>query len=171
MKKYDFFKEWYYKELERSDSFQKDLNLPIFILTALISVFVYLVPNFYGEELNLDLTLDVVFIIFFILVTILICKIVFHIMRVYVGIIDSNKHSKSVIPYAEDINSYFSQVNSKKQKEQMVKYFIECIDYNTKSNDWKGLQSYKAKKYIVILAITLGVMSLIFILKNLEIVV
>lgn len=166
MNKFEFFKEWHYKELERCDSFSKELNLPILILTALISVFAYLTAHFWTDNIDLAFSPDLIFFSFIILGLFTIGKILFHITQMYIGSIRSDKYSKMVIPIASDLNDYFNQVKEVKQEEQMITYFIECLDHNTKSNEWKSIQSYKSKVYTVIFTVIVSLMSIEYIVDK-----
>lgn len=63
MFRFNFYKEWYYKELERRDQLANALNIPITLLTALFGLTAYLCINFnYKSKDDCIINLFILFI-------------------------------------------------------------------------------------------------------------
>ena len=105
MNRYDFYKERYYKELDRKDQIDKSINVLITIITIMSSV-VYYFGISYDYDINSYLTIT--FSVFLLLTIMSVIMSVFYIIRCFNNSLRG--FSYMLLPKNSDLEKYYEEL-------------------------------------------------------------
>lgn len=169
--KFEFYKEAYYKELDRRDALTNALNVPITVLTGLIAINSYMFLNysFTAEVSSYFKVLSAVNIVS--LVVTIIMLIYSYLAKPEIKLIQggdvitrTQKDVENQIKENQEKYTEFIDVDAEKYTAS-YSIFIACTDHNIKSNDSKSNAMYNAKISLCI-NIALTLICLFFFTKN-----
>lgn len=190
MFRFNFYKEWYYKELDRRDQLANALNIPIGILTAIFGLVSYILLNF---KYNSNNTCVVSLFILFISLTIL--SIISTMILLLISYTHKYKFKtfpledfliKEYINVENDVNQFnvkiddynkivedCDKIEDSERKNIEVEYennlcnvILSFIKFNAECNDIKSFYIFRAKIALLI-SFTLTFISLgIYILNH-----
>lgn len=158
MTRFDFYKELYYKELERKKALNDSLTLPIGVITGVIAWLFYFYNNYYNKS---DLAIPTwVFIIYLLSLTALILSVLFLILSYFEPKFKRKKYFITsaydyyYIDFADKYENFYKENNSKQNKtedleELLIEHFISCSQYNTSLNDRKTARLLRTKLFLV----------------------
>lgn len=169
--KFEFLKEWFYKEEERKNSLNNSINIQLTILTAIIAVIYYCLSKF-NYELN-----NFLFWIFLILIsiTILFWLIsIYYLLKSYNNLYRGFKYNG--FPKANFINEEYEKLEPyhKKYKKKLNKslhhlvrdnieqILIQSVDNNVYINDKKSAYLHKSKIHLLNCILSLLISTLLF---------
>jgi hypothetical protein len=174
MNKFDFIKEWFYKEEERKDCLNNSLNIPIGILTAILAGIYYMASKYnYAED---DKCLKIIFIVFIVTTIGFWLASIFFLIKSYNDFYKGYEYK--AFPNAnfinveyENLKPYYKehkkQLKKKTTLDSLVKNNIEiilvnCIDTNAYNNDRKSAYLHSSKIQIMNCILALFLMSIFF---------
>lgn len=171
MDKFEFLKEWFYKEDERKESLNNSVNLQLGILTAIIAAIFYILTKYNYT----DLPFSTFLFIFFQIAT-----IIFWLISSYFLLMSYNNLYKGYkylgFPYANFINDeyaklkpYYEQYRNDLDKDldslvkdNIEKLLIRNIDNNFYLNDTKSAYLHKSKIHLLNCIILLLISTILF---------
>lgn len=188
MFRFNFYKEWYYKELDRRDQLSNALNIPIGILTALFGLVSYILLNFkYNSNNHCIVNLFVLFIsltIISIISTMILLLISYthkykfktfpledFLIKEYTNIEnDVNQYNKKIDEFNSIVDDN-DKINESEKKDIETEYennlcvvILSFIKFNAECNDVKSEFIFRAKIALLISFslsfITLGIFML-----------
>lgn len=174
----DFYKEIYYKEIERKCDLNNDLSLPIGIISILSTVFFFFLSTF---DYKTNYIVSIIFIGFALIGIVFIVVSIIYLILAY----DSHPWAKpydylgfptEIAEFCNEYKSYFeetdgdtSDVNTKTDKE-LEKYLIEAYirtsTVNMRKTDARSSQLHKSKSYLLVSFILLLFAFIPFIVNN-----
>lgn len=149
MDRFEFYKEQYYKELDRKNEITNSLNMPIGILTVFVATLFYLLASFKYSNSNI---LFYIFIIFTLFVVVFLIVSVYHLIKAL-----SNLHNGYLYAYLNDTDDleeyrvnlmqYYSSIGSediseKEFEEYIEKELIKSTGINQKNNKLKTFHRF-----------------------------
>ena len=157
MNKYDFYKEWYFHEIDRYFKISNSLTIPIGLVTLTGSIIYYFIDK---------LTLDFFNVFNSVVNTCFMCAILFWLASIYYLIRTRFGGGYSYLPTPNSIEKYEEELfnynesqfqmlrknNDEIQKEiehNIIKLYIECIEKNVDINDNKSYNLYQSMTSIV----------------------
>jgi hypothetical protein len=162
MTDFDFYKEFYFYELKRKDDLYNMINIPLLLITGIISIHLYFL-----EFLKTKIII-IIAIIVVIFTSFLILKSIFYLISSY-----SNKlkmHEYKEIAGMNDLYQYKSSLNMNNINENDEVFFnnlkvnlSECAQHNFIINKTRTEQIAKAKTSLILSLIS----TLIFIIISL----
>lgn len=154
---FEFYKELYHKENERRQEVINALNIPIIIVSGIITASFYYVTTF---DYTLENFLNYIFIFFVFISAFILILIIYNMVRAYVDF--SKGYEYSGIAYPQELFDWHQREKAEALKtdgntafadEYFKKYITENlvkhIDHNMYVNDSKYSYVYNAKRYIV----------------------
>ena len=154
MDRFEFYKEWYYKEIDRRNTLEASLGLPIIVISAIISGTFFLVRDFHYK---IDDFLSGWFI--FLIVLSAVSTLVGIFWLAWFFAVGGFKYA--VLPNPVDISnyhkkllSYYGKKNRDKADEEfrngLEDTFINVIKYNQNTNNKKSGFIAWARMFVVI---------------------
>ncbi|MFZ7116409.1 MAG: hypothetical protein ACO1G9_13595 [Bacteroidota bacterium] len=153
----EFYKETYYKELERRDEINNSLSTPIGLIIALIAAHFYLLTNFeYFQPSNYTILFQFLSISSCILLIISI----FNLILAYTGfhggykydyladVGDIEKYIQSLITYHGNTNNSGDLIQQDFD-DYLYAAFVNATDQNQKRNKLKSKARYRCLKYLI----------------------
>ena len=171
MDKFDFLKEWFYKEEERKDFLNNSINTQLTILTALVGA-IYLYSTTFNYESNIYQT-----IIFIIIIIFTISLWLFSIYNLLMSYNKLNKgYSYKGFPSANFINEEYENLRDyynnnlldlDQNLDELVQdnvelILIESLDNNVYLNDLKSSFLHKSKICLSYCIFSLLILTIIF---------
>lgn len=178
MKRYEFYKELYFKQIDRKNSLESSLNTPISLTSIVVGTIFYFLFNF---DFSINCYQNFFFITITIIVFIFIGISVHNLIMSYNNF--KNGYDYEYLPYSLEIEKYYDElvnyyndpnVQSDGSADIDFENFLidkmnEYHDVNAYNNDVKSSFLFKAKKYLVfslILTVTsTGIFSFNYIYK------
>jgi hypothetical protein len=174
MNKFEFLKEWYYKEDDRKDCLNNSLNIPIGILTAVLAGIYFFSNKYnYSQESNL---LKYSFSIFATITIVFWLICIYYLLKSYNDFYTG--YSYKAFPSAnflnkeeEDLNLYLETYKDDLDpnitidiliQQNVEKTLIECIDVNVYNNDRKSAYLHKSKIHLLNSILALFILSVLF---------
>jgi len=155
--RYEFYKNWYYKEHERKQQLESSLSIPLLIVTLVGSGLIYLISNF-DPKVAGDIHKVFFYIFFFMSFAFLIAAIVTFAIsfnRAIYGFEYAFLDWPHVIE--EDIDKIDRDENlvnlglepEEEKKEYMIDTFIAFTTINKEINNFKSAYIYQSKKFLI----------------------
>jgi hypothetical protein len=154
MDKYELYKELYNNELERKNSIESSLNIPIVIITGLISTAFYIGTTF---DYSLERFLSISFVILLNASSLFILIAVYFLIRAFNNLTSGFEYN--YLPYGTDLEDYYERLkefndgDENRTKEDFKRYltdkFNEQFDKNAFINDKKSGYIHQARRFIV----------------------
>ncbi|MGL2967240.1 hypothetical protein [Flavobacterium sp. XGLA_31] len=174
MDKFEFIKEWFYKEEERKDSLNNSLNIPIGILTAILAGIYFLTSKYNYKNENIYLKYSFIVAIIVALVFWLFC--IYYLVKSYNDFYKGYKYngfpSANFIDVEyENMKSYYDKYKKELGKEvtldSLVKnnvenILIKCVENNTFNNDKKSAYLHNSKIQILNCVLALFLSSILY---------
>jgi len=168
MDRFEFYKEWYYKESDRKFEITNASNIPITINIALGTALFYLVTNY---KFTKDCWIDFIFIILSVVFALLIFISCFYLIKSFrIKIKEVNGFEYEELPYAYELEKWYNELlsynedNKDKTNEDfengVLINLINSVQNNTYVNDKKHSYMYKSKQ-----SISLAVASLVLVIS------
>ncbi len=158
MDNYELYKEFYFFEINRKNELNNAINIPVVVLTFIISTYFFL----FSQKMNYGLLLAGKIIAGITLISIF--TSIFYLLKSF-----SNLHKAHIyreIPTLEKINNYKIAVkNDVEFNEFLIQQFVECTTHNFEINKTRTEDLAKAKKGIFVGLITTFLFSIIYILS------
>lgn len=158
MDNFEFYKELYFKENERRSEVLNALNIPIAILTALITSLFYIVTNF---DYNLEYFLSIIFILLSFISFITLVISIYYLILAFGNF--SKSYEYKCIAYTNELYSWQKELikhfesaedNEKTANDYFKNYLAESFSnhtaYNMSVNDEKYELIYSSKKYLIL---------------------
>jgi hypothetical protein len=156
MDRLEFYKEQYYKEIERKNDVTNSLSTPIGIISALVAGLFYSLTTF---DYSLYTSLTIIFLLVFCGAITFLSISVFHLMKAfsdlhngfsYAYLIDTDDLDN----YYQKLKSYYEQVNTtdnsdKDLKEYVLNELIKCTGVNQKNNKSKIYHRFLCHKHMI----------------------
>ena len=187
--RFDFYKEFYFKELDRRDEINNSLSLPIGIITALFAGIFYLFTNFdYSSETSLilinicscKLTYQILLISLFVLSiltgTIFLCIAIYHLIKSYSDF--PNGYQYEVLPdtnqidlYEKQLKDYYTKelgtdiISKEEVKSYVLSEMIRNTGVNQVNNKRKWKFKYHCEYYLITSVCIIGISLLLFIVN------
>ncbi|MBF4473727.1 hypothetical protein [Flavobacterium sp. HJJ] len=175
MNKFEFKKDWFYKEEERKDTLNNTLNIPIGILTAIIAGLYFIITKFNYENCGGNI-LKFLFITIILFTSIFWLASIYYLLRSYNNLYDGYKYK--AFPSAhfieDEYNNLETYYNTYKDSlapnitlDSLVEDNIEiiltnCLDTNIFNNDRKSAYLHDAKIQILNCILSLFVASIFY---------
>lgn len=174
MDKFEFIKEWFYKEEERKDCLNNSLNIPIGILTAILAGIYYMASKYNYLEDDNYLKISFMVLAF--------ATIIFWLASIFFLIKSYNDFYKGYVykafPNANFVNieyqnlkPYYKKNKKKLKREATLDSLVEnnvelilvnCIERNTFNNDKKSAYLHSSKIQIMNCILALFLMSVFY---------
>ena len=170
MKRFDFYKELYFKEQERKKTLNDSLTLPVGVVSGEIALLFY----FYNTIFTISSKIPLWILLIFIIAALCILFSILFLTYSYFDLtikkdenskfqIDSSfdyKYFDSFAKYEEyycGLHDYYDEPNIDDRKKSdadlekvLIKHLVFCIDYNTNLNEIKVSRLWKAKLFLVL---------------------
>ena len=164
----EFYKEQYYKEIERKNDISNSLATPIGIISALVAGLFYSLTSF-------NFTLNAILVVVFILTLIVILFLsisIFHLIKAfsdiqngfnYAYLIDTDDLDK----YHKELKEYYKQTNTtdisdEEFKDYVLSELIKSTGINQKNNKSKIKHRYLCHKYMIRAFLTMCILTISF---------
>jgi hypothetical protein len=154
MDRYEFYKELYNNEIERKNSIESSLNIPIVIITGLISTVFYIGTTF---DYSLEKFLSISFVGLLVTSGLFTLIAVYYLIRAFNNLTSGFEYH--YLPYGTDLEDYYERLkefndgDENKTNEDFKKYltskFNEQFDKNAFINDKKSGYIHQARRFIV----------------------
>jgi hypothetical protein len=166
MKNFEFYKEFYFREIDRKNELNNVINLPILIITGIISVQFY----FYNQKIENS-------IVIYLEVLSLICAISVIYSTYYLLKSFSNFFKNHIYKELNEMKSIYSyekeliKEQEKKEDAEMLfseylnEQFSDCASHNFLVNKIRTEDIAKSKKGIFISVICTSLISIIFLIS------
>lgn len=157
MNRYEFFKELYFKELDKRNEINNSLSLPIGLITAVVAGIFYLLTNFdyrYYFIITILFSVAVIAAISFLVASI------YHLIKAYTDF--PKGYEYSLIADANDIEDYYKQLKEfysvnpssintadHELESYVLTEIIKNTDDNQKNNKRKNKFRYNCEKYLI----------------------
>ncbi|RZN80966.1 MAG: hypothetical protein EVB11_11045 [Winogradskyella sp.] len=167
MENFNFYKELFEKELSRKVEIENSVNIPIGILTLLISSVFFLNKNIYGKT---DFLIKIGMVLIVISITLSFVFLTKSFNNFFKGFKYKNlPDTIELRNYQLKLNEYNSQVK-KDEKESFKNYlidnYIQMTDNNLKINRKRLYDLFISKTFIIISIILTMILGIIIISKN-----
>lgn len=156
--RFEFYKEFYFKELDKKNEINGSLSQPIGLITAFVAAIFYLVTNFnykYSFSLTLIFVITISGAIFFLAIS------VYHLVKAYNDF--PRGYNYAIIADTNDIDNYYQQLKAyyaahsstpDTSDQDLEDYILEEMIRNTgdnqKNNKRKNKFSYNCEKNLII---------------------
>ncbi|MFT3824886.1 MAG: hypothetical protein QM731_13265 [Chitinophagaceae bacterium] len=165
MNRFDYYKDVYFRELDKKDAINNSLSLPIGLITALIASVFYLLSNF---DYKFSYPISGVFLLLVIIAVIQLAISIYHLIKSYNGFPD--KYNYLLLPdndvvekYYADLKAYYATTGVDNSDKDLEEYLVKEMAKNTGENQRNNLRktkfSYNCEKFLI--------RSLIFIIISL----
>ncbi|WP_266363054.1 hypothetical protein [Tellurirhabdus rosea] len=156
----DFYKEVYYKELDRRNSLNTEIALQATTLVAIVSSVFSLLTNLKSSSACLH------FIFAFLTLgeTVIAVVAVYYLMRSYYDFIKRGRRFR-YLPKMEKVHEYYEQVDGQEFNSFLRDYFIAACDSHITHNDHKSVLLTKSSRWMTYLVMGGGLIALIFIVN------
>jgi len=165
----EFYKEQYYKEIERKNDISNSLATPIGIISALVAGLLYSLTSF---DFSLNTTLVVIFLLTLIVVLFFLAISIFHLITAfsdfhngfnYAYLIDTD----DLGGYHKQLKDYYAQTKTTDTsdvefKEYILSEFIKSTGINQKNNKSKIKHRYLCHKYMINTFLTMCILTIPF---------
>jgi cbb3-type cytochrome oxidase subunit 3 len=166
LNRFDFFKETYFKEIERKTSIDSSLSIPIGIITIEGTVLSHMLLNFNYKDSWMNSVVFIVFILAaFVFLAITICRLI----RTY-HIFNKGRQYK-YLPFSQLLNDYYANLGDYYEKvesdgeirqnkldndyeDYLIRNLVECNKTNAELNDKKLYHLFLAKQSLIISILT-----------------
>lgn len=174
----DFYKEVYYKEIERKCDLSNDLSLPIGIISILSTVFFFFLSTF---DYKTNHVISVIFILFATIGIAFIIASIIYLILAY----DSHPWAKpydylafpnEIAEFYDGYMQYFQETESntldiptktdKELEKYLLKAFIRTATVNMKKTDTRSSQLHKSKSFLLVSFILLLLAFVPFLINN-----
>lgn len=171
MDKFEFLKEWFYKEDERKESLNNSINLQLGILTAIIAAIFYILTKYNYSNLPIDTIIFIIFqigtIIFWLISSYFLLKSYNNLYKgfKYLGFPNGNfinEEYTKLQPYYDQYKDDLDKDLDQLVKDNIEKLLIKNIDNNFYLNDIKSAYLHKSKIHLLNCIITLLLSTLFF---------
>lgn len=167
MNRYDFYKELYFKEIERRGQLNNDISIPIGLATVLATAIFYYFTTYSFTPFEL---IQIIFTIMLITGTITLGIAIYYIIQSYTFFGRNIPYDYIALPsdaenYFNDYLSYQIQLgkadNDAKLEANIVfenyllEAYVRTTSKNTSTNDQRAFDLYMSKKYIIVSFIVL----------------
>lgn len=165
----EFYKEQYYKEIERKNDISNSLATPIGIISALVAGLFYSLTSF---DFSSNAILVVAFILTLIVVLYFLSISIFHLIKAfsdfhngfnYAYLIDTDDLDK----YHKQLKEYYRQTNTTdisdaEFKDYVLSELIKSTGINQKNNKSKIKHRYLCHKYMINTFLTMCILTILF---------
>lgn len=167
MNRFEYYKELYFKELERREHINQELNTPLSILTGLIVGIFFLATTFSYESSEAS---KILFWVILLLALLPLCASVYFLV---LGFVDRkaffqlwNVYEYKALPKTSEIRDWqlnldryyenllgtnvgVAEASNEQFQTAMIDRLIEFTDHNIQRNDTKGYNIYNAKIFVI----------------------
>jgi hypothetical protein len=169
MDRFDFYKEQYYKEIERKNDISNSLSTSIGIISALIAGLFYSITSF---DFSLGLLLAISFILILIIIIFFLSISIYHLIKAF-----SNFHNGFFYAYlidTDDLDQYYKGLRSfyeqnnetdksdEDLKEYILSEIIKATGINQKINKSKIFNRFLCHKYMIFAFLTMYILTILF---------
>ena len=163
MDNFELYKELYHKENDRRNEVQDALNIPIAIVSALITAIYFLLTNF---DYEVSVIVNYIFYLFSIVTVGCILSSIFYLVKAFSNLTKGYEYSGLSYPkelYNWNIElenyykTYFDNVSLAEQefKKHIIEKLVTHTDHNMYVNDEKYGYIYNSKKYLIFCLISI----------------
>lgn len=153
----DFYKEVYYRELERRNSLNTEIALQGTILVAIISGIFFLLTNLKSDHE----WLHILFSALVVLETIVGLIAAWLLMRSYYDFFKKGR-TFTYLPAMKDVDAYFKQVDRNEFDSFLQDSFIEACDSHIAHNDHKTRLLTRSSRWITYLMLVGAIITIVF---------
>jgi hypothetical protein len=163
--KFDFYQDYYFRELNRRNEINSSLSIPIGLITALVGGGSYLITNF---EYHVSLWLTIPFIVAMLAGLVFLGLSVYNLIKAYTNF--PGRYDYVIIADNDDIEKYRQELKAyyaanpsfpDSSEEDFEQYLIASMVRNTganqKNNKRKLKFSYNCEKHLIITLIVISV--------------
>lgn len=170
LNKFDFYKEQYYKELDRKNDISNSLTIPIGFISALVAGLFYSMTTF---DYEIKLALTVSFIVLLSIAVIFLSISIFHLIKAF-----SNFHNgynyqylidtDDLKNYYEGLKNYYAQQSTIPDnsdgdfEDYVLTEYIKNTGVNQKNNKLKIYHRFLCHKFMIWAFLTICTMIVIF---------
>jgi hypothetical protein len=154
--RFEFYKEFYFKELDKRNEINNSLSLPIGIITTLVAGLLYLITNF---DYYFHIVLSVLFIGSILVASTFLIISIYHLVKSYsdfpkgydyVILPDTNQIDK----YEKELKKYYADnkqvdISKEEAREYVLSEMIKNTGENQKNNKRKGKFRYKCENNLI----------------------
>ncbi len=168
--RFDFYKEFYFKELDKRNEINNSLSLPIGLISALVASNFYLITNF---DFKYQAWLSISFSTLLVIGLLLLIFSIFHLIKAYNDF--PKGYEYILIPDTTEIDKYYNELKEyyKNNSSLLDTSDIEVEDYllnemikntgeNQKNNKRKYKFRYNCEYYLIACFITLCLSATLF---------
>lgn len=155
--KFEFYKENYFKELDKRNEINNSLSLPIGLITAIVAGIFYLLTNFdYKYSLSLTLIFSSTILISLCFLTIS----VYHLIKAYSDF--PKAYYYSILPDTNEIDNYYQElkkfyssntgvtdISEQEVENYILNEMIKNTGKNQKNNKRKSKFRYDCEYYLI----------------------
>lgn len=166
----NFYKEWYYKEMEYTEQIIRGITFPLIVLTGTIPAIPFLISSRFPEGLSLNTTSEILYLIFIGIEILLILSEVFLIAVVYTKLPKS--HSDALLPYPDLLHEKILEDirNDKTQKlnyeDEMLRNILKALKLSTRANSKRKKWLYPARIILVVIVMIILSGSVEYLINN-----
>lgn len=156
MEEWEFYKEQYYKEIERKSEISNSLTTPIGLISALLAVIFYLITAF---SYSINRTCLILFLIIVVIVLFFLSISTYHLIKAfsdfhngykYAYLIDTDELDK----YCQELKEYYNSSNLPDNStidfnDYLLKEFIKATGINQKNNKSKIYHRFLCHKHMI----------------------
>lgn len=166
MKNIEFYKEFYFKEIDRKNELNNLINIPILVVTTIISINFFL----FSQKLNCNILLFGKFISIINLVSVLYTT--FYLLKSFSNFFKTHRYKE--LTNMNKILNYENELNDEQENESDADYlfleylkteFADCATHNFLINKTRTEDIAKSKKGIFISIIITLLFSIIYIIS------
>lgn len=154
----EFYKEVYYKELERRNSLNTEIALQGTTVVGIISGMFFLLTNIKSDSAWVHW----IFTILVSLETLIAFAVIFYLTRSYYDFIEQGR-KYTYLPKMRTIEGYQKRVSKKEFENFMIDSFIEACDNHIEHNDHKSELLTKSSRWMTYLIIVGSAIAFFFV--------
>lgn len=152
MNRFNFYYNLYQIELQRKNELNNALTLPVGLVSVIVIALYQLLANFKYEVNNFFV--NALFISVISIATLFLIITIGYLISSYVKL--KGNYDYYFIPYADELEEYYRELNKYYRKEINDKYetfiikkLVICITHNMKLNELKTYYLWKAKLFLI----------------------
>jgi len=174
MDSFNFYKSLYERELNRRKDLDASINIPLTLISILVTINAFLIKEIFKEEVN---CIRLMYFIVFLLFVVSICISIYYLSKSYnnffKGFAYKNLAKTSEIrKFEKDLEIYNKSIAEDKRltfEEFVLNRIISITDDNILFNDERSKDLYKSKSFLIFSIFTTGANFIIFSIKYLNI--
>lgn len=163
--KFDFYQDYYFRELNRRNEINSSLSIPIGLITALVGGGSYLITNF---EYHVSLWLTIPFIVTILIGMVFLVLSVYNLIKAYTNFPGRYYYiliadNEVIEKYRQDLKAYYAanpslpDASEEEFEQYLIANMVKYTGANQKNNRRKTKFSYNCEKHLIISLIVVSI--------------